>query len=403
MTTKIALAIGSTFLTLVLLDRALGLVGLPEEVPMRIAHQANLTEERSSIEFQYVFQTNSQGLRYREIPLAKSISSHRVMVIGDSMTEGYGVSEGMRFTDLLEQHFSAEDESVLFVNGGLSGTGPLEYGRTFLNVGLRYDPDAVLLCVFPNDLPNTPTTATPRDLYRSVPDRTGAKKLIHDLLPRIYVLLKQFRDRREFQRKTRPSDFIETVSDEAARLGIPRERIDQWKAAVPPSLAEAVSRGEIRGSILAYGLLSPNHWTDSNDIATSTAEAKWRSMNSILSELILQSRRREIQVGIVYIPAPLQYDGRFHASSNIRVLTGTIVDEAWLRDETELQIRLRDSAAQANVPFLDLTPVFRAAVEGDELLNWELDGHWTPAGHAVASQAIADWLVGEQVFSFLNN
>ena len=35
-------------------------------------------------------------------------------------------------------------------------------------------------------------------------------------------------------------------------------------------------------------------------------------------------------------------------------------------------------------------------------LTYQLDGHWTPSGHAVASKAIGNWLMHENVFPFLN-
>jgi hypothetical protein len=67
---------GSLFLagiviSLFLCEGVLGLLGFPSEVPSRVSHPANYETVRQNIEFQYVFKTNSQGLRYREIPLEK--------------------------------------------------------------------------------------------------------------------------------------------------------------------------------------------------------------------------------------------------------------------------------------------------------------------------------------------
>jgi hypothetical protein len=71
---------------------------------------------------------------------------------------------------------------------------------------------------------------------------------------------------------------------------------------------------------------------------------------------------------------------------------GTSIRYDWLHVKAELQVRLEAWAANNAVPFLDLTPIFRAASEQGHKLNWKLDGHWNPAGHELAAKAIADWV-----------
>ena len=129
-----SLLLAAVAISLFLSDGILGLLGFPPEVPQRITHPANYEELRQEIEFQYNFKTNSRGLRYRDIPADKPFNTHRVFVSGDSFTEGKGIDDGKRFTDLLEGQFQSSDTSILFINGGLGGTGPLEYGKLFLEL-----------------------------------------------------------------------------------------------------------------------------------------------------------------------------------------------------------------------------------------------------------------------------
>ena len=54
-------------------------------------------------EFEYQFRTNSLGFRDKERPLKKPKNNYRIFVTGDSFTEGNGVDEESRFTNLLEK------------------------------------------------------------------------------------------------------------------------------------------------------------------------------------------------------------------------------------------------------------------------------------------------------------
>ncbi len=61
------------------------------------------------------------------------------------------------------------------------------------------------------------------------------------------------------------------------------------------------------------------------------------------------------------------------------------------------QQRLAAWSAQSGVPVIDLLPGFRAAANPH--LYFNADPHWTPAGHALAAQLIADGMVKLGLFS----
>lgn len=372
-------------------------------IPPRISHPPNMEEVRKNIEFRYVFRTNSRGLRYREVPLEVTQGSYRVFVSGDSFAEGECVDEGKRFTDLLECFYSRSERTVLFINGGLAGTGPLEYGRLFLRVGMEYKPDALLICIYANDLANTPEEITRNELDTAIPSRSGIKKLVYFLWPRVYTLLKRFKLQREYRKKTRTSDFVSLVSREAKKLRISKERIEIWKASLPQELVEAVNRGEFNGSFLSPGLLYPEYWSDSIDISSDRAEKKLRNMTTILSEIVLRAKQLRVNTAIVFIPSYFQYDPQSHNAKNPWITSGTYVRKQWLSEVTEIQKRLEDWSKDQKVPFLDLTPSFREAIQSGKKTNWVLDEHLTPLGHEVAALAIASWLSDQQVFYDLDS
>jgi hypothetical protein len=50
-------------------------------------------------------------------------------------------------------------------------------------------------------------------------------------------------------------------------MGIPPDRVANWRALVPVELLEASDRGEFNGSAIAMGCLYPNHYVDNLDIS----------------------------------------------------------------------------------------------------------------------------------------
>jgi len=196
------------------------------------------------------------------------------------------------------------------------------------------------------------------------------------------------------------SDFIDTVIKKAEKRNIPRQRITAWQASLPPDLVEAVNQNRFMGYILSAGLLSPKRWIDNFDITSESAGKKWQNMTLILSKIVARAEQSGIETAMVFIPGPLLYDPRQYSEKNPRIITGTEIHQRWLTEDTEIQKRLALWANKKKIPYLDLTPTFRKAVQANSNLNFVLDGHWNNAGHQVAAEAIAAWLSDQKVFSY---
>lgn len=336
-----SLFLAAVALSLFLCDGVLGFLSFPSEVPQRVSHPVNYEEVRQNIEFQYIFKTNSRGLRYHNIPAEKPANTHRVFVSGDSFTEGVGIDDGKRFTDLLEGQFQSSDTSVLFINGGLSGTGPLLYGKFFLEVGLEYKPDALLICLFVNDVANTPEELSPKPFSASPSRQSGFRKIAHTLWPRVYTQLKLFYLQREYHSKTKTTDFILTISEQARKKNIPQSQINRWKESLPQELVSAINQGTFNGSILSYGLLYPEYWSDSIDISNTRAKKKWENMTNILAEILERSKQSGVETAVLLIPTRFQYDPKSHSETNPWIIAGSEIREEWLSEETEIQKKMR--------------------------------------------------------------
>jgi lysophospholipase L1-like esterase len=379
-------------------DQLLGLLGFPADETFRSAHRANVSKTLKTIEFEYQFTTNDLGLRYPPVAPEKPPGNTRILLLGDSFTEGVGVEAADSFGMQLQNHYSSTSGSdVQFINAGLGGEGPVRFWRVFRDVGLALGPDGLLLCLYANDLMDTPDSLKREDLYRRVPERHGMDKLVHGLIPRVYMLMSEAS--RIVARELRQSGgFVATVTGHAREQDISEEAIETWSKGLPPELVEASDNNEFNKSLLSMGLFHPHYWSEAINITTPKAERKFDAMKIVLDEITAVAREHQIAMGLVYIPAPLQYDPSRHASWNPWIIGGVNFRQEWLTQESEIQARLGQWAQGNSIPFLDLTAVLRAEVERGGKLNFKLDGHWNADGHRVAGKAIVEWIDTNAVF-----
>ncbi len=111
------------------------LVRFDDRVGIRMIR--NVQTRARQVAAPYLMRTNSLGFRTREFELEPPVGTRRVLVYGDSFTEGVGVSDGHRFTDLIER--SIPDTEVL--NFGVRATGTDQQLLFFRErpAGLKYD------------------------------------------------------------------------------------------------------------------------------------------------------------------------------------------------------------------------------------------------------------------------
>lgn len=98
---------------------------------------------------------NSKGLRDKEYVFEKPKADYRILVLGDSITFGFGVSAEQRFSDLLSQKINANAKKVEVINTGVGNYNTEQQLAYLKNEGLRYNPDEVLLAFYINDLEKT--------------------------------------------------------------------------------------------------------------------------------------------------------------------------------------------------------------------------------------------------------
>jgi lysophospholipase L1-like esterase len=105
--------------------------------------------------------TGAQGLRDRDYPEAKAPHEYRILVLGDSLTFGWGVPVDRTYPKILERilndHRPHTTSIHSVINAGVGNYNTVQEVAYFKERGIRYRPDEVILGFYINDAEPVPT------------------------------------------------------------------------------------------------------------------------------------------------------------------------------------------------------------------------------------------------------
>jgi hypothetical protein len=106
----------------------------------------------TSVDGSWEFRTNAQGFRDdANYEYQKPAGQRRVLVLGDSQTEGFEVRQTATFAKQLERRLRADGVDAQILNTGISGFGTAEELMFLEHEGMKYRPDAIVVAFFDND------------------------------------------------------------------------------------------------------------------------------------------------------------------------------------------------------------------------------------------------------------
>lgn len=141
------------------------------------------TFRHTSVDGSWTFTTNAQGFRdTRDWTHERTPGVGRVLVLGDSHTQGFECRQDRTFSTVLERKLRASGKPTEVFNCGISGFGTAEQLAFLENEGLKYKPDAVVLAWFANDLDDNVKSA----LFAARDGKLVAEKFTHQ--PGVAVL-----------------------------------------------------------------------------------------------------------------------------------------------------------------------------------------------------------------------
>lgn len=113
-------------------------------------HLPNARERIITPEYDVQIQTNKLGLRGRDYNFNKPSNIRRLIVLGDSFTEAFQVSEEESFVKQLESLYNGnhDNDSIQVLNFGMGGFGTTQEFLIYKTLGVKFHPNIVLLAFY---------------------------------------------------------------------------------------------------------------------------------------------------------------------------------------------------------------------------------------------------------------
>lgn len=267
---------------------------------------------------------NARGYRGRELPLPKPGDRTRVVVLGDSIAFGYGVSDEQAFPHLL----TVRDNGLEAVNLGVEGYGPGQELLVLQREGLRDDPDVVVLAFcLRNDFVDA---ILPVALYDGVTPRPRFRLVEGSLVLDDAAV-----------RRSGAGRALQTLSDHS-------HLFNRLSALLPrPEGPEDVD------------------WRQRKQEALRDEDYALRLTLALVMEMENVCRRRGVAFLVATFPNGLDY---------------------WMKPE--LADRFHDSLKAAGVWVVDVGAHFRALGLTPQEIAIDRTGHLGPLGHAATSEIL---------------
>jgi lysophospholipase L1-like esterase len=132
----------------------------------------NSTFWHTSVDGSWEFRTNAQGFRDDEnYDHQKPPDQRRVLILGDSQTQGFEVRQSATFAKQLEHRLRLSGMNAQVLNTGISGFGTAEELMFLQHEGMKYAPDAIVLAFFGNDFDDSVKSG----LYELVNDKLAVR------------------------------------------------------------------------------------------------------------------------------------------------------------------------------------------------------------------------------------
>ncbi len=316
----------------------------------------NATGHNRTLEYDTVESINAKGLRGPEYPYTKPAGTRRVVVLGDSFTEGYAVNAEDLFTTRLSGLLKGRKPySVDVINMGVAGYSTDQELLFFNSQGKKYAPDITVLMFYYNDVWYNNQGSYWRGCKPKFEVRGGQLSLI-------------------------------PVNDAACRTSS-GGGVKAWLQ-THSRLFGLVKDCVERSDVLTRWLISlhlkkvPDEFAPWRVAPATDTEEAWQMTRRLLIELKSRAGEAGSAFAVFYIPSFSEIDDGIRQETMRRY--GFSEQQ---RDPRETLRRLKSLCAAEGIILIDPTAEFK---KPGSALYYAHDGHWNPRGNALAARVLAE-------------
>jgi lysophospholipase L1-like esterase len=274
--------------------------------------------------------TNSQGLRDVEHTWKKEEGTVRILGLGDSFTFGWGVKLEESFLKQLERRLTEETgRKAETINAGVPGYGLNHYYIYLKNIGVKYQPDVIVISYFVDDLPAS---------------------LKEELAP----YEEDFPDRLQYKGGfLHRSRFYNFITSAAAII-----RVRNHATAV-----DHMRNMEIRRAA----------WARYDHPLISTADEETNERIMLLEEYL--SRFKTLADGI---------------QARLVIMFIPDISHLYHREYQNINRVLKQLTSKYDIPYVDMTPIFESSSDLSTYYLFPKDAHTNAKGHQEMASALTE-------------
>lgn len=314
----------------------------------------NVKGHHKTLEYEVQENINSQGVRGPEYPMKKDSGEHRIIVLGDSFSEGYTVGFDSLFSEilkkkLLETQAEPKTEVINFGTGGYSTDQEL---LCFEREAVQYSPDETVLMFCVND-PwfNNQSRYYSRGFKPQFVSEGDSLRLTNVPVPTM--------GSRSFFSKTK--DWLLENSELVKRIKNVRDN----------------------ARYAASGQTVPDEWRIYQKEKTPEMEAAWQVTAKLLERLRQKTAVAGSKLTVFYIPEKIEvYD------TDWQEFLKTYSLEEGNFEASIARSRLQEICDSLKIRLIDPTLVFIEKSKTSPPLYFKQDWHWNEHGHQLAGEIL---------------
>ena len=340
-------------------------------------------------EFSYTVSINQLGLRDREIDPARHPEC-RIAAIGDSFTYGFGVNLEDTWVKTLERRLRASGLDVEIINCGSPGAGPADYARFAKKIVPILKPDLVLVGLLQDDI----GVGDPPLLEREWND---ALAWLRASFPNIMHLMGQ---KQPWETTTGQPEEIAPSQIKSSQLNRELDanamRVNLEQASpeararfdlLEPVVKERALSGNLNPLMIVSALNGPDYYVWRLALETNAMQDFIDRTAANLTYIRTVAEYCGGHAAVLGIPLG-PYVNR-HAHEAVQRLGFEVTAEMLTTDAPDRGTE--QASRQAGLPCRTATAAFRERADQPGLF-FELDGHLTPAGHALYAETVAPFV-----------
>lgn len=377
------------FSAFVIVDRAIGLVSKNEAAQVQkqewLIFEPNSNARYQTVEFDWVANINSLGLRDREINIEKG-DKYRILCFGDSWTFGYGVNVENSWPKKLEQYLLTNGlENIEVINCGRPGQFTGTYKKYMEKIVPLLNPDLVLVGVLQMDDLAQPFTNS-FTIVQSGPVETFVRKGKS-------VMVRYLKY--SFKNILPPSRTIDITSGWKKTSKSIINDFKHWQKLRFSTLNDSVQylfkSGNLAPSLLDYYINYPDRTIIFNNQDHPATKFSIQEMNKDIKEMrdICYKHNSEL----IFINIPMNY-----FTGHVVIRTPNDILNPYFEKNNNIDTIYRSIANANNLPYIEMTDHFIGLQNKSEYL-FKYDGHPNEKGYEEIAKYVGQQLIEENHLS----